>query len=251
LLKCKFIKYKRFAEQIDEECLELLQETNKNSDFGDAIPSSIVQAFKPYVGRVLSKERMQELKDKLKVPVNFKEVAAPRMNSEIWTCLPSRVRFNDLKNQQMQNYMSMELVTLSLIATETAQSASKLPKEFVQKILSLCKDGTNVAGSAIQEMNVRRKLEVKPHLNPEYAGICSASTTVSEQLFGDNLPESLKATKTTSELLKKTMTKSYRSKPYDRTSGFSLNRFRPPFNQQQTSFGHRGSGPSFRQFRPF
>jgi hypothetical protein len=82
--------------------------------------------------------------------------------------------------------MPMELVKLSLIATETAQSASKLPKEFVQKILSLCKDGTNVASSAIQGMNVRRKLDVKPHLNPEYAGICSASTTVSEQLFGNS-----------------------------------------------------------------
>jgi hypothetical protein len=194
---------------------------------------------------------MQELKDKLKIPINFKEAAAPKMNSEIWASLPNRVRLSDLKNQQMQQHMSMELVTMSLIATETAQSASKLPKEFVEKILGLCKDGVSIAGSSIQEMNTRRKLEVKPHLNQEYAGICTAAVSTSEQLFGDNLADALKATKTTSELLKKTMSKSFRPKPYDRNAPGSLNRYRPPFNAQQGSFSHRGSGHGFRQNRPF
>jgi hypothetical protein len=59
--------------------------------------------------------------------------------------------------------MSMQFVNLTLIATEIAKEAANLPKEFVHKILNHCKDGAKVTGSAMQEVSVRRRMEIKPH----------------------------------------------------------------------------------------
>jgi len=109
--------------------------------------------------------------------------------------------------------------------------------------MQLVKNGSNLLGQGFQEINARRKLEIKPHLAQEYASICGAKENTTEYLFGDNLEEQLKKSKSASDLVRKFSNRypAARARPYERVQAHgSLNFNRPSQNQFQRGGLQRG-----------
>lgn len=100
------------------------------------------------------------------------------MNAEIWRNLPGSAKVADLQQQQLQQTLSYALVAFSNIANVTAKRAIEIPKDVVAEILKGSIDCANLIGHQIQEINSKRRNEVKRFLNPEYGNICSSQVKI-------------------------------------------------------------------------
>lgn len=108
-----------------------------------------------------------------------------------------------------------------------------------------------------EDMDKKRKIEMKPVLNREYSSICSTSKTDGGLLFGENILEQLKASKSSSQLVRtvsssrgtgsRTMN---RFSPYQRPS---LNYQGPPQREayRQTNNRQRFRRPGYQQNQRF
>ena len=92
------------------------------------------------------------------------------------------------------------------------------------ELLKLSMESATLLGCLSGEISKGRRLAIKPFLNEDVAGICSEPTPAGELLFGDNLPEKIKATKSIASMLKSVGTSSYQG-----------HRFFPYNYQQQNS----------------
>ncbi|OXA39211.1 Gag-Pro-Pol polyprotein [Folsomia candida] len=187
---------------LDSEIQDLLRDVEKSIEFGPEIMAEVAEGFNKTMCRPLSKETSDNLKNNFKIPINCKPFVIPKMNQEIWSHLPGPARFIDLNMQQNQFSLGIGLNALAQIANEVAKNASNIPKEVKISILKLAIDGGNILGDQIQSISKKRRLEVKKHINSEYHGICNSQIPVSEFLFGSDLNETLKASKTASNFFK-------------------------------------------------
>lgn len=194
--------------------------------------------------RPLSKENKERLKQELKIPENCSTFRVPKMNTEIWNRLPQRARMIDIKYQQLQQTLSLGMTVLVKMSDEISKKANLIPKDTLTKVLKIGLDGANLMGNQIQDLNTKRKSEVKQYLNSDFADICNAKIPVSEYLFGPNLAESLKTSKATSTVMKNSLpVKRYH--PYQQSRPGSLNFQRPstprrgPWNGQQQQSNQR------------
>lgn len=158
----------------DAEIKELLADVEKPLDYGPSILPHVAVAFNTTMTRQISKETSDKIKQSIKIPENCQSMGVPKMNIEIWQNLTAKSRLTDIKYQNIQQSLSSGVATLAMISNEIALRAADLPKDFVTTILKLAMDGANLLGSQSQDITKKRRLEVKPALSPEYAGICNA-----------------------------------------------------------------------------
>ncbi|OXA40055.1 hypothetical protein Fcan01_25141 [Folsomia candida] len=189
---------------------------------------------------------LDELLKDVEKSIEFGPALLPNvMNAEIWRQLPSQAKVLDIKQQQIQEVISLGLSSLASIANTVAMNKGQM--DIVDSVVKQSLDGANLLGDLFQSISGRRRYDLKKFLNPEYSGICSAQLPGSEWLFGADLAENLKSSKATSSLMRNTMNKTMRYTPYSnpRQSNYnqgarpstSLNWNRPFYNQQS-----RGNG---------
>jgi hypothetical protein len=230
--------------EITPEILELLNCQDKDDTFGPELITSVALRMNGILEQKTNKETMEKLKTKLLIPENCKFLNVPKVNPELWSQLPPRSKANDAKMQYVQQFGSKSLTAFALIANEVAKSAKVIPKNVSESLLKFCLDGASAAAMQHRESNVKRMQAIKPLLSSQFAGICSTPVTGS-YLFGDNLNEALKTSKTVTNILKRGT--NYRFTPYSTQRGTtqSLNyrgQFRP-FNRG----GQRSRPNYFRQ----
>lgn len=231
------------GEDMAEELQSALSDCEKSLEMGPEIGNSVADAYNRTVKRPLSKETVTQLYAKYKIPRNCKSLIVPKVNPEIWGHLPNRAKIGDLGLQSVQQCMGFALNTLAITSNMIAKfSAEKqITPAAASQLLQLCMDSGNVLGNGFQSVTTKRKMEIKPQLHPDYAGICSNENPVTEYLFGSDLKEALKTSKAASMVMKQTFSKySTRFKPYEQR------RYRPsgafqstsnPLNRQRPSWG--------------
>lgn len=246
---------------LDEELKLAFQDCEKGLDVGPPVHRTVAEAFNRTVKRPLSKETLTDLTSKMKIPENC-QLSVPKVNTEIWGHLSNKTKICDLNWQSLQHNIAYALtnlaVTSNLISSKVG--TTEISTTLASQILRANMDAANMLGYAMQQINNKRKAEIKPFLNADFAGICSSSVPVTDFLFGNDLKETLKNSKTESMVMKQTFTRrNFRGKPYDfRATGptptrnynsqqstpASLNRPRPLWRPPR-----RGSGSNYhRQF---
>lgn len=150
-----------------------MQDIEKCTDFGPDLTANISESFVKTVKRPLAKESRTNLKEKLKIPNNCKEFLAPKVNQEIWRLLPAQAKLADLKQQQQQQVLSLNLANLATMANTVVVNKEKMSKEIMGSLLRNAIDGANILGDNFQSISERRRFDMKKYLNPDYAGICS------------------------------------------------------------------------------
>ncbi|OXA40050.1 hypothetical protein Fcan01_25158 [Folsomia candida] len=253
----------------DPEIESILQDVEKEIEFGPELKPHVAESFLRTVNRPLTKETKSSLKEKVKIPANCKQFMPPKANQEIWRLLPQPAKMADLKNQQHQQILSHGLSILSSIANIVAENKDKIPKEVTSTVLQLAIDGSNIFGDQFQTVNGTRRFEMKRFLNPEYAGICNNKIPSGEYLFGTDLADILKSSKTTSAFMRNTVNRNSRYQPYMKAAvprqagsanlnwnrpfsypnrGNGLNRFRQTFQANQPRFQSQNfSQPRFKR----
>lgn len=250
--------------ELSDEVLAAFADCEKSLDLGPEVSKTVAEAYTRSVKRPLSKDTVTELFNKVKIPGNCKELIVPKVNSEIWSKLPNRAKLNDLGHQSNQQCLSHALSSLALASEEITKlvASRQINNHAATTILQMNMNTANVLGNSFQQLTKKRRQEIKPFLNADYAGICSNDLPVSEWLFGSDLKETLKSSKNAAMIMKQSFSKGqYRTRPYDQrqnrssryppsSDSVSLNRQRPPFRQTRRGGGWSNNKTSLPQYPP-
>jgi len=216
--------------EIDESMLNILNMTQPAPEYGPQINEEVAKSLTRLFHQKQPKENTDKLKSGAIVPENCKALSVARVNSEIWAILPPKLKQTDYAHQQQQQLVSSASVLLSRTVDKLFKNnSSKLPTSR-DEILKELLEALTLLGTLSQEIDQRRRLDIKPALNSEVASICSLSSG-SNLLFGDNLAEPLKTAKATTNMIRSTQPQQkfnrYRPTPYQRPRG-NLNWRGPP-----------------------
>lgn len=221
-------------------------------DYGPAINEKLAEGFARAASTHMSKEAFDSIKIKEhgKIPTNCKALQVPRVNPEIWGNLPVKGRVTDVKSQNMQQNLSLGMCSLAAVANELVKS-TVIPKDVRADLLKMVMDAGKAFGTGFYELSMKRRNDMKPFINPEYSDICSNRHPVSEFLFGSNLADKLKESKSSSELARKASVRGNRFRPYQRPMNGQERPNNLNFSRPSTLPFRRGGGRRPRFQRPF
>jgi len=212
-------------DEVPDEVREILGQTTPQHEYGEKLLEVVATSFSK-ITNPMSLTLADELKTRYKVPENCRQLAVPKVNTEIWAGLPQAIKTRDAKSQHLQQHLSRALIAQAKASERILELISKTKNAELQGVLKTQMDSAMAVGLAMKEINGQRKQNLKPSLLQEYAGLASAQLPVTEYLFGDNLEASLKLVKSTSKIVKS-------------GTGF---RYHPYGNRPQKSYGTNNAG---------
>ncbi len=147
------------------------------SDRGNPIDQNISISLKYLMQTKITDTVLTETMDRYGRPANCKVLFTPKVNAQIWDNVTPKTRSIDLKMQKVQK---------SLIKGITALCAG------LDNISAQQQDTLALLANANFELNMLRRELIKPELNPKFNHLCKPTVKVTENLFGDNLPQQMK-----------------------------------------------------------
>ena len=134
-------------------------------------------------------ERLQDKLNKYPQPENCEGLTKVRVNQLIWDNLSSTIRSQDLKFQKVQASIVKGMTALARVTDAILKRVNEIQggKVLAQEAI----DSLSLLAHANTELNRRKEL-IKPDLHTDYKHLCSASTTVTAELFGDDLFKQVK-----------------------------------------------------------
>lgn len=225
------------------ELLEILNLHQLEPEFGADLQSNVADSFSKLATTVLPKEKFDEMKKKLLTPQNCKQLGVPRVNQEIWTVLSPRAKQVDYQSQQMQCILSSSTVALAQLAEKIMQNSKKLPTELSQDLLKLAVQAATFNSKLSQDINLKRKQDIKPCLSSDIMAVCNTPSTP-DFLFGDNVCETIKATKTAAAVMRPSIVRRGNTRPYyGRPYSTYFSPRTPSLNFNRASFPSYRGGP--------
>jgi len=199
--------YSGSDERMESDPSEIFIESILNAnqaevEFGPEIPELIVKALERAVSQGLSKEQLEEFKKKYKTPVNAKNLGVPKVNKEIWEPLPRSAQTNDVSQQYLQQFLSKAVIAQAKTIEVLMENSKTIQNDVLKSLMTSVMDTANLIGTAIREINMRRRSQVRPHLASESLGLCNSNVPVTEFLFGNNLEKDLSSSRAASKIVR-------------------------------------------------
>lgn len=233
--------------EADNDLLEVLKSTQQPTEYGPDINPDIASSIKELYEAESHKKSMEKLRETHLVPANMKHVEVPKVNKEIWPLLSARVRQRDFTHQQNQSSITVAAVATARIAETLFTTKCKMDHSLKTDLLKMALDVSTALAFATDEINKQRKADIRPSLTAESSNICNGKSDGS-LLFGANLPEQLKASKSTAQIVKSSVARvemrKSRPHPYRRETSYPLNSS-GPFPRSRGTF----RGQNRRQWR--
>jgi hypothetical protein len=179
---------------------EIAQSLDETEPTGLAVHDKLAQIVNK---RWLNKLGDDQLKDKLDKhlrPVNCEQVLVPRVNPEIWAKLPNVVRGADTKLSRIQNQLC-KAAYITLKTTDALLTAQSQSKDIdINSLVRMNTDALALMSHMSYDLSVRRRDNIRPHLNKGYLGLCSPSGPITDSLFGNDLQTELTRIKATNKI---------------------------------------------------
>ena len=126
-------------------------------------------------------------------PENCPLLVSPKINRAVWNQLKQKARASDKALQKVQQCF-IAAVSAMINACEKATGDVK----------TTLTHGLVLALAGNRELNLRRRDQLRPELNAQFASLCNVATPISSELFGDDPRKEVEikqVTETTSPLL--------------------------------------------------
>ena len=135
-------------------------------------------------------ERLQDKLNKYPQPENCEGLTKVRVNQLIWDNVSSTIRSQDLKFQKVQTSIVKGMAALARVTDAVLKRVNEIKggKALAQEAI----DSLSLLAHANTKLKNSKKELIKPDLHTDYKHLCSASTTVTAELFGDDLSKQVK-----------------------------------------------------------
>jgi len=168
----------------DPDLQEIL-DNDKESEINNNLANIVNKRF---TGKLTE----SKLKEKLELyarPGNCDKLKAPEVNHEIWGKLKTPQKTRDLRMSNVQKTIIKATVGVVEVANELIQAKSN------NNLLRKLTDSIALMGHATYELSLRRRDLMRPSINKELRALCNQQIPVTDQLFGNDVQNSLKTIK--------------------------------------------------------
>ncbi|XP_061705455.1 uncharacterized protein LOC133516489 [Cydia pomonella] len=179
------------SQTLPSDILEALGDPKgKEEIYGPKIPDEISKRWGRVLVDGLEKDVKQKLPEKHLIPDNFRLAKAPILNPEIISVLNESVRYRDKLLEKEQNQLGLGISELTNLAS--AVITENLDKVEILKKLS---EASQIFLDLHHDQTTRRRKLITTTLDKKFVTIIS-DVKRDTYLFGANLGEKIKATKT-------------------------------------------------------
>lgn len=207
-------------DDVTDELKDLTQQFSTSEKTSAPIDEDLAKMIEGLINDKLPKTKLEELIEKYARPENCTNLVAPKTNKAVWSQLRDTTKKLDSGMQKCQKlFLNAAYAIIQASKTTTGETKTEVIHALV---LIMC---------ANREMNVNRRENLKPDLNSQYRTLCSVSTPITTELFGDDMGKQIdevtKANKLAKKIAGPKKTRGSRFQPYGRTTGssyFSRNR---------------------------
>ena len=96
------------------------------------------------------------------------------------------------RDAALQGLQQRLLRGLTAVAQAMDAIVAKDEERHYESEVRTLSDAIRFIGATNVDLCIKRRKQIKPALNSEFKRICSASTLITDNLFGDNLPQQVK-----------------------------------------------------------
>ena len=183
----------KIVEDLDLGLKQIVQNLSNDdkAGLGPAIVPQLAEIFMKLLSSRMTAERLRMKMEENPHPQNVPLLKPPRVNDTIWNSLDQTARENDMRQKKVQMKLTCGMSALANM-TETVlkhKKASTIP-DFTA-LLEKAMTAFALLASANHELSLRRREVMRFDLNPRFARLCFASTPVTTDLFGDEVPKLL------------------------------------------------------------
>ena len=171
--------------------LHALQQDLENEGTSKAIDSEIAKVIDLLFAAGLPEDKLKEKMNAYERPSNVEKMTSVKVNSVIWDGLNPATRSQDLKMQKVHGILIKAMIAVSQVVSGLKDVLHTDVKEITDGF-NKGLDGLVLLVSAAKELNLRRRELIKPAINRDYAHLCSASTVVTDELFGADVSQQVK-----------------------------------------------------------
>ncbi|KAL4721630.1 hypothetical protein ACJJTC_013531 [Scirpophaga incertulas] len=175
--------------ELDPQLLQALGDTSDDIPiYGPDIHSTLAERWLPILKKGIQKESKEKLLKEYNVPNNCKLLKAPTLNAEIAAAISDIIRTRDKKIEIKQDQLGLGITAINRAISLLLTGEDKI---HAVKILS---DGCRILSDLhFVETQVRKKL-ITPGLDKSFLSVIQDQDR-DETLFGNTLPEKIKASK--------------------------------------------------------
>jgi hypothetical protein len=163
--------------ELDSALREILDITQPATDLGPDINADIASSLTRLYIPESAKKLIEKVKDNYKIPQNCQAMGAPKVNAEIWQNLPQKAKSRDLSYQQQQQTLAIASVAVAKVAKIIYSAKSSMDSSTQTSILKQTLDASSALAMLHDDLNKKRKADIKPFMNQDIASICSTSIT--------------------------------------------------------------------------
>lgn len=185
------------------------QNTTRSGDEDDFL-SELVKEYESddIVGESLENEKLAKLVDKMfrcklsdknlkdrlerqERPANCTTAKPPKVNPGIWRRLREPTKKRDLQFFKIQQALTKGILPVVRI-TDKLMQAKSLNADECQDLKKQGLEAMSLLTHASYEINMQRRLLLRPDIGREYSALCSSQLPFTDFLFGDDLQKHLK-----------------------------------------------------------
>ncbi|XP_052082856.1 uncharacterized protein LOC127720327 [Mytilus californianus] len=208
-------------EEFDYEMPKIFEDDERfDSEVSPSIASVIEKICK-------KKSDVTSLTKDSKIPSNCKALVPPPVNPEIWQFLARRAKTEDLISQNIQKLTGAGMVPLIKVAEllRGKNPCIKTMRELISRAIS-------IQCNLHFELSIKRRMNLKPHIERKFHQLCNRNEVVGEKLFGDDISKRLREINDVQKINKTFSSKNYRGRSYRRGYRFGMSNPRGNFRGQ-------------------
>ena len=227
----------------DEFLLGLVKEYESDDTVGDNLKSEQLAKLVNKMFRCkLSEKNLKDRLDRQERPANCDAAKPPKVNPGIWRRLREYTKKRDLQFYKIQQALIKGILPVARIADKLMVAKSANAEEC-QEMKKLGLEAMSLLTHASYEINMQRRLLLKPDIGREYSALCSSQLPFTDLLFGDDLQKHLKDIGDQNKIGAKIAPAHKGTRPYPGKSGYTS--YKQPKNwkgHSQRPWKHKGQG---------
>lgn len=227
----------------DEFLSELVKEYESDDTVGDNLKSEQLAKLVNKMFRCkLSEKNLKDRLDRQERPANCEAAKPPKVNPGIWRRLREFTKKRDLQFYKIQQALIKGILPVARIADKLMVAKSANAEEC-QEMKKLGLEAMSLLTHASYEINMQRRLLLKPDIGREYSALCSSQLPFTDLLFGDDLQKHLKDIGDQNKIGAKITPAHKGTRPYPGKSGYTS--YKQPKNwkgHSQRPWKHKGQG---------
>lgn len=164
-----------------------------SEEYGPPLNENLAKMVEKMIKEKTNGDKLNDLKKQYNTPENATALSETKVNQGVWNTISETARFNDIKFQKVQKYLVKGMVAVANAVDDMTKNYKEgesitVNDNTVAKIM----DGLLLLANANGELNMRRRDLMRNELDPKYRNLCAPSNPITNELFGDDLPKTVK-----------------------------------------------------------